>query len=689
MVSPQKLKRVAAIPQLLRNRIRGPEDLKRFPGLKSAKLVTLDVFDTALLGSVAQPTDALALTAWRTNQRHNLNLGMQPLLEARRTAESTARQKARATGREEVTLDEIYATFPGPLSTVAPLMHAEELATERDICSANPAVLAIYKQLVASNTPVAFLSDTYFPQPFLESLLSDSGYDGPHQVFVSSHFGTSKAHGALFAKVAAQLTLQPRDIWHIGDNAQSDVLQARRAGLQALWYRPKLRRPTHQDRTEYARDERSLARSLMAGIPESLQDQTSITAQPWKKIGVSVAGPLYLGFTQWLMADLSDFAPKHIYFFSRDGQIVQRVYERLRACFPLAPASSYLMVSRRAVVIPALERVDEVALEHFLGRGHQLWLPVEEYLTRIGLELSACETAMIEHGIPPGTLMDTEEKRDRLRSLFQFLEPQVLQVAKQERLLLSRYLEQQGCFDHDASAFCDIGYKGSLQRALTPIFRANTEDLRLRGYYLATSHHIRQLAGSGGDALGWLIDTDVPEYNRRILQTGVAVIELLFTADHGSVLRYNETQGKVIPFQAPLGLSSNYAAAATAMQQAALLFVERYLKAFGDLPPLILDRELAFPALARLIDCPSLAEAKAIGDLVQVDGFSANGANHGHPIAQPPAFWEFILKPSTTMKRFLQAPWRLGFLARLIGSPKVAFAAMALRRRLEFRPKSA
>ena len=111
---------------------------------------------------MAQPTDALSLAAWRTDQRHNLKLGMQPLLEARRTAESAARQKARATGREEVTLDEIYAAFPGPLATAAPLMQAEELATERDICSANPAILAIYKQLVAASVPVAFLSDTYF-----------------------------------------------------------------------------------------------------------------------------------------------------------------------------------------------------------------------------------------------------------------------------------------------------------------------------------------------------------------------------------------------------------------------------------------------------------------------------------------------------------------------------------------------
>ena len=223
----------------------------------NAKFVTLDVFDTAL-APLRGPTHrcSVFLAAWRTDQRHNL--------ETRHAAASRSPPHRRIRGRVKSPRhrprrshpDEIYAAFPGPLATAAPLMQAEELATERDICSANPAILAIYKQLVAAGVPVAFLSDTYFSQSFLESLLLNSGYDGLHRVFASSAFGASKSHGALFAKVAAQLALLPRDIWHIGDNTQSDVLHARRAGLHALWYRPKLRRPTHEDQTKYARDER-------------------------------------------------------------------------------------------------------------------------------------------------------------------------------------------------------------------------------------------------------------------------------------------------------------------------------------------------------------------------------------------------------------------------------------------------
>jgi len=104
-----RLKRFFLIPWLLRRRIRNLNDLKRFPGFGSAKLVSFDVFDTALLRSVARPADTLALSAWRGEQRLACGIEMRTLLEARTEAEIQARRWARAEGREEVTLDEIYA----------------------------------------------------------------------------------------------------------------------------------------------------------------------------------------------------------------------------------------------------------------------------------------------------------------------------------------------------------------------------------------------------------------------------------------------------------------------------------------------------------------------------------------------------------------------------------------------------
>jgi FMN phosphatase YigB (HAD superfamily) len=685
MLSPWKIKRLAALPQLLRNRIRGPEDLKRFPGLASAKLVTLDVFDTALLRSVAQPLDVLALAAWRAEKRHALGFGMQTLLEARRAAESAARLLARANGREEVTLDEVYAALPAPFAAAAPALQAEELATERDICTANPAILAVYNHLVASGIPVAFLSDTYFSQAFLETLLLESGYDGPHRVFASSSFGTSKSHGALFALVAAQLAIEPAAIWHIGDNAQSDVLQARRSGLHALWYRPQLRRPSHQNQISYARDERALATSLLAGIPHSLQEP-SAAAPPWKQIGLSVAGPLYLAFTQWLLQKSCEVAPQHVYFCARDGQIIQKVYERLRSCYPLAPQSSYLMVSRRALLIPSLDHVSDKTANILVGGDHMAWLPVEEYLTRIRLDPANFTDEMSQHGVPSGTIIDGEAKRAKLRRLLQHLEPEIVRIAGQERLLLARYLAQEGCFETKHFAMCDIGWRGSLQRPLTSLVKETQPGTQITGYYFGTYGSERG-ADFGGPAHGWLIDADIPENRRRILQSGSAILDFLFTAQHGTVLNYAEEQETVVPTLAPVGITRNYGDAAGNIQRAALQFINQYVKAFSGLQPPPLDRNDVFPQLARLIDQPTLAEAKSVGDLVLADGLGT--FNFGQPIAKPPALRQILIRPTCILDKFRQAPWRLGLLVRLIGSPKLACAAMALRRRLELKPKSA
>ena len=90
-------------------------------------------------------------------------------------------------------------------------------------------------------------------------------------------------------------------------------------------------------------------------------------------------GPLYLAFTQWLLEKSAALAPKRIYFCSRDGQIVHRVYELLRHSYRNAPASSYLMVSRRALVIPGLERIDEQSSEYLVGGENLAWLLVDEY----------------------------------------------------------------------------------------------------------------------------------------------------------------------------------------------------------------------------------------------------------------------------------------------------------------------
>src|SRR5260221_7018353 len=104
-----RLKRIFLIPWLLQRRVRNLNDLKRFRGFSSAKLVSFDVFDTALLRSVAQPADTLALTAWRGEQRLACGIEMGTLFAARTEAEIQESRFARVSRSVEVSFEEVYA----------------------------------------------------------------------------------------------------------------------------------------------------------------------------------------------------------------------------------------------------------------------------------------------------------------------------------------------------------------------------------------------------------------------------------------------------------------------------------------------------------------------------------------------------------------------------------------------------
>jgi predicted HAD superfamily hydrolase len=682
MFGPLTPKRVLIQPWLFRLRVRNLKDIERFSALKRARVLTFDVFDTALSRIVAKPTDALALAAWRFERKNKSETGFKALLEARLSAEVEARSRALSEGRHEVTLEEIYDCLPGRLLPIASGLRAEELSTERDVCCANPIALAIFRKIVALGIPVAFISDTYLSAEFVSELLASAGYGGSHPIFASSAFGATKSRGDLFRLVAQRLDVPPSKIWHVGDNLRSDVVQARKSGFNALWFRPPVRHLFSASNEATPGDERAISRSLVAGISKLLSADSEVN-EPWRDIGVSIAGPLYLAFAQWLIGKLDECTPRRIYFFSRDGKIIQQVYDRICRKYPRAPESRYLMVSRRSLSFPGIDRIDGLALNVLCGST--VIMPVEEYLSRIDIDPAACSKEMSEVGIRPGTSIDSDNLRERLQNLFRSIEPKILQVAERERALLARYLEQEGCFELDEFALCDIGWWGSLQRSLAPILLKRNPNVQIRGYYVGT--HKGKNADFGGKAFGWLIDADVPEGPRRTIQSGIALIELLFTAAHGSVIGYAERHDGFVARLESLDQDADYANAAQNVQRAALDFVDAYIRACGDLAPLEIDRDDAFAALARLIDGPTATEASALGDLVMVEGMGTR--QYGQPMARPPSLWHTLTRPTSLIERYRRSQWRHGFLVRFFGVPGIVAAAIKLRRRLEPRTKYA
>src|SRR6266851_9893578 len=616
MGSTAEIRSRAKIAHASRWRIRNFDDLVRFPSFKKASLVTLDVFDTALRRSVARPEDVFLLAAHRIQQRRWSAIDPWQVAYARESAEARARAQA---GIGEVTLDDIYSFLVAELGAdLTEALRAEEIATEQDVCHANPEIIAIYQELQRRNIPVAFVSDTYLPHEVVVNLLANSGYRSSHQVFVSNTFNATKATGQLFFALMKHLSVAPESICHLGDNISSDVVNARRAGLNGFWYSAplaSLQGEASEDSTSYLR------RSLQRGIAHSLPPNHHASSNPvWHDIGVKVAAPLYLGFAQWLIDQLRTNPVDRMYFCARDGKIIKEVFDQLRRNYSDLPPSTYLMISRRSLVFASIDSLGEDELK-FLGTN---WadLQLSDYLTRIGLEPDECVRVVEEHGLTLDTVIDNE-KRAVLKSVFQSLEEKIIAIARAKKQLLLQYLEEQGCLSIKRIGFCDIGWHGSLQQAFAKVIRPLNSDSQIWGSYVGTSKTFKERGSTFGSVTGWLLNNGEPRERRAVL-SGLPVLELLFTAQHGSVLGYRPGPDGMHPVLHERGDTEEYALAAAEIQSSALAFIDRYVKAFGD-------------------------------------------SRSGLALARPPSIVQSLANPLRLKKEFIDSHWQFGYLGRIAG----------------------
>jgi predicted HAD superfamily hydrolase len=169
--------------------------------------------------------------------------------------------------------------------------------------------------------------------------------------------------------------------------------------------------------------------------------------------------------------------------------------------------------------------------------------------------------------------------------VFQSLEEKIIAIARAEKQLLLQYLEEQDCLSTKRIGFCDIGWHGSLQQAFAKVIRPLNPDSRIWGSYVGTSGTFKERGSSFGSVTGWLLNNGEPRERRAVL-SGLPVLELLFTAQHGSVLGYRAGPEGMHPVLHESGDTEEYALAAGEIQSSALAFIDRYLKAFGDREPL-------------------------------------------------------------------------------------------------------
>ncbi len=567
--------------------------------LATYDVISLDVFDTAIVRAVSKPNDVFRIMASR--------LGVTDFVKKRKDAEAHARVwNDRIKGTREVTLHDIYKVLAEQAGATSDW---EQLETQLEIqlTRQNPYIFEVYERLRAMGKTLVFTTDMYLPRETIEAMIARAGYRGYERIYLSHEHGARKGDGSMQQILLAAYG-PTRSIVHVGDVYEADVTMSITAGIAAV-HNPDQHTPLVREK-----DMASLAGSFYEAVIDNALGTGTWNEGLHYTHGFRAGGILTLGYIEFLEKLARDRNVDKILFLGRDCDLFFQVYQRFFAALP----SAYIDTSRSA----ALMLTAEYNFDEYIGRTFFRWYrdsnnsrPLTQLLVDTGFDFLVAH--LEEADIEP-LQFPTSASEPRLREFFWAKKPQILQHIAEQIEIARDYFAPivEGA---RVVLAVDVGWTGTCIKGLRDLFRLLFGDgaPQVVGALLATSRS-EQLndAISDGSISAYLyspvVNQDItrlmmpesgtPQQKRDLLTHPV---EYLFTEPNASTIGYGrDAAGKAAALR-----GSNFPPNADQireMQRGAIDFIERYLDYSRGLTDLrLINAYAAFQPLRNSLGQPA------------------------------------------------------------------------------------
>ena len=299
-------------------------------------VISFDVFDTLVLRPVSCPTDLFFFVGER--------LGYLDFERIRKMMEWRARQKAKEqTGSYEVTLADIYEELEVQAGIPREKGMETEIETEVELCFGNPYMLEVFKHLAKSGKKIICTSDMYLPEAVIRRMVEKCGYEGISEYFISCEQHATKGDGSLFQKVKETIGADKTYI-HVGDHPVSDVKWAKKSGFAAEFYQ----NVNIAGMPYRAEDMSIVAGTVYRGLVNAHIHNGLRSYSQEYELGFIYGGLFVLGYCQWIHEYVRTHEIDKILFLSRDGDILNQVYNMLYPEESGAGKTEYVYWSRLA-----------------------------------------------------------------------------------------------------------------------------------------------------------------------------------------------------------------------------------------------------------------------------------------------------------------------------------------------------
>lgn len=424
-------------------------------------IISFDIFDTLLARRIQRPRDIFQVMDSRLGER----------------AYCFSRERVEAEdsfpGGYNPNFHEIYEKIKNKLGLTqgeTEELKQLEITIEKQFLTRRHKMCEIFCWAVKLGKRVCIVSDMYWTKEMLEGLLAEFGISGYEDIWVSCEYRKSK-QGGLYENYREETAVKGQEKYlHIGDNLYSDILAAQGAGIDAYQIysiQEKLERSIYAKCLSHVNSlEENIAASMFAETafndPFRMTDGTGkLKIADTEELTKLCIAPVICKYVLWLVQKVTADGCDFIIFPSRDGFLIQKMYQKLAEKFPERelPKEAYVYISRRSAMIAAVESEKDI---HEIVGFTFVEDTAELFQKRFGIRISdKLRTSGRNAREIAGDMME-----------------ELLRICKMEGGNYRKYLNQFSLGEKKKAAFMDFLAMGTVQEALERILGKTVE-----GYY--------------------------------------------------------------------------------------------------------------------------------------------------------------------------------------------------------------
>jgi len=280
-------------------------------------VISFDIFDTLVFRPFQNSTDLFYIVGQKLEYIDFANIRIQ--------AEQTVRTRMRENKKsEEINIYDIYEYLEKYCGINAKDGVSAEYETELELIYANPFMKQVYDILVCNNKKIIAVSDMYMTREMIGDILCKCGYVDIFDIFISSEYKCGKYDGKLYAEVKNKCGKEFKYV-QIGDNWKSDFENAKKYGFYTVYYE----NVNHKGGYYRSYDMSTVVGSAYRGIVNAHFHNGLNKYTMQYEYGFFCGGIFVLGYCNYIFRYVQNNNIDKILFFSRDGEILKKVYDKL------------------------------------------------------------------------------------------------------------------------------------------------------------------------------------------------------------------------------------------------------------------------------------------------------------------------------------------------------------------------